>query len=106
MRDRAQVWHDVPYIPDTFVINIGDLMAMWTNDKWTSTLHRVLNPPADVIARRGYTRRQSLAFFHNINHDWLVECIPTCHDPTNPPKHAPVRAWDHLIAKHTSSVKA
>ena len=44
-----------------FVINVGDLMALWTNDRWVSTLHRVVNLPPQ---EGGLERRQSFAFFH------------------------------------------
>jgi isopenicillin N synthase-like dioxygenase len=57
-------WQAVPVVPGAFVVNIGDLMARWTNNRWVSTLHRVVNPPPD---QRGSTRRQSIAFFHQPN---------------------------------------
>ena len=44
-------WLDVPAIPGALVVNIGDLMAEWTNDRWVSTLHRVVNPPRDARPR-------------------------------------------------------
>jgi isopenicillin N synthase-like dioxygenase len=59
-------WRDVPVVPGTFIVNIGDLMARWTNDTWVSTLHRVVNPPLDAGSE---ARRLSLVFFHNPNHD-------------------------------------
>ena len=59
-------WVDVPILPDTLIVNIGDLLARWTNDTWVSTLHRVVNPPAGAGAE---SRRQSLVFFHNPNYD-------------------------------------
>jgi isopenicillin N synthase-like dioxygenase len=59
-------WVDVPILPGTFIVNIGDLMARWTNDTWVSTLHRVVNPPLDTPDD---TRRLSLVFFRNPNHD-------------------------------------
>lgn len=65
-------WSDVPILPDTFIVNIGDLMARWTNDTWVSTLHRVVNPPADAGAA---SRRQSLVFFHNPNWDAPVSSL-------------------------------
>src|SRR5262245_28853243 len=43
---RAGQWIDVPTTPDTFVVNIGDLLMRWTNDRWLSNMHRVVNPPA------------------------------------------------------------
>merc|ERR1740121_1765179 len=70
------VWHDVPYVEDAFVINLGDLMRRWTNDRWSSTLHRVINPPAEQAGAWG--RRLAIAFFHNLNKDARVEVIPSC----------------------------
>lgn len=93
---RSDPWVNVPYMPDAFVVNLGDLMPRWTNDKWVSTLHRVVTTDQNK-------RRQSVAFFHNIDHDHLVECIPTCQSPTNPPKYKPILFWDHLMEKHLAS---
>ncbi|PKU23441.1 isopenicillin N synthase family dioxygenase [Telmatospirillum siberiense] len=89
-------WVDVPAVPDAFVVNIGDLMMQWTNDLWTSTLHRVVNPPVD---RAGDSRRQSLVFFHQPNYDALVECLPGCRSPDRPAKYPPVTSGDHLRSK-------
>lgn len=86
-------WVDVPFMPDTFIVNIGDLMARWTNDAWVSTLHRVVNPPLDAGAE---SRRQSLIFFHNPNYDAPVACIPTCVKPGEAPKYPPTTSGDHL----------
>jgi len=61
-------WQAVPVVPGAFIINIGDLMARWTNDRWVSTVHRVVNPPSDT---GGSTRRQSIAFFHQPNFGML-----------------------------------
>lgn len=61
------VWVDVPAPEGAFVINIGDLMARWTSDRWVSTLHR-------VVARPGQPARQSLAFFHQP--DWDAQIVP------------------------------
>src|SRR5207244_3582768 len=46
VRSPEGAWLDVPIVEGTFVVNLGDLMARWTNDQWVSTLHRVVNPPA------------------------------------------------------------
>ena len=92
-------WIDIPFVEDAFIINIGDLMQRWTNGKWKSTLHRVLLPsPYDVK-----NRRQSMAFFVNINGDTYVETIETCIDDENPVKYKPVRAADYLKMKHLAS---
>jgi isopenicillin N synthase-like dioxygenase len=44
-------WVEVPPHENSFVINIGDLMARWTNDRWVSTVHRVVMPSADSHSR-------------------------------------------------------
>lgn len=93
-------WIPVKAPPNSFIINLGDLMQRWTNDKWVSTLHRVVPPPPDC---EGSTRRQSMAFFHNINPDTLVECIDTCKDENNKSKYPPITAIEWLMTKHYSS---
>ncbi len=96
-----ETWHPMPAIPGTFVVNLGDLMARWTNDKWRSTLHRVVNPPRDA---HGSTRRQSIAFFHQPNWDADIACIPTCLKPGEKPKYGPVQSGPYLASKFQSTV--
>jgi isopenicillin N synthase-like dioxygenase len=74
----AGKWYGVAPVADSFVVNIGDLMQRWTNDRWVSTLHRVVNPAGQTVTNE---RRQSMAFFHNLNGDAVVETIPTCVTP-------------------------
>ncbi|MCD9145112.1 isopenicillin N synthase family dioxygenase [Streptomyces albireticuli] len=88
-------WLDVPVIPGSFVINIGDLMAIWTNDKWVSTVHRVVNPPREAAHRERY----SMPFFHQPNFDAVIECIPTCADPDRPARHEPVLSGEYITEK-------
>jgi isopenicillin N synthase-like dioxygenase len=90
---KAGSWVDVPIVPNCFVVNLGDLMARWTNDYWVSTLHRVVNPPMEAAAM---SRRQSLVFFHNPNYDAVIECIPSCQSPDYPPQYAVTTSGEHL----------
>lgn len=89
-------WHDVKPRADTFIVNLGDMMSQWTNDRWRSTLHRVVNPPLDAGAA---ARRLSVVFFHNPNYDAIIECIPSCMDADHPPKYAPSRFGEHIAQK-------
>ena len=73
---------------DAFVVNIGDLMAMWTNDLYTSTLHRALN-----VAN---TARISIPFFGSPNNASVIETLPTCIDDAHPKKYPPVVAGEHM----------
>jgi isopenicillin N synthase-like dioxygenase len=91
--NQAREWVDVPIVSGCFIVNLGDLMARWTNDYWVSTLHRVVNPP---MAAADLSRRQSLVFFHNPNYDAVVECIPSCQSTTNPPKYSITTSGEHL----------
>ena len=93
---RDGSWIDVSPPSGSFVVNIGDLMMVWTNDRWLSNLHRVVNPPAGDA---GGTRRQSLAFFVQPNFDARIACIPTCLAPGEAPRHDPVTAWEYRHAK-------
>lgn len=81
--------------PGCYVINIGDLMQQWTNDRWVSTVHRVVNPPGDGWK----TRRLSLGFFCHPNYDAMVEALPGTVAPGETAKYAPVRAGDYMNSK-------
>ncbi|MEJ8560097.1 2-oxoglutarate and iron-dependent oxygenase domain-containing protein [Yoonia sp. GPGPB17] len=83
---QGDTWVDVPAPEGAFVINIGDLMARWTADRWVSTLHR-------VVAKPGQPARQSLAFFHQP--DWDAEIVPLDGSDVYPP----VRSGPYLMAK-------
>jgi isopenicillin N synthase-like dioxygenase len=93
-------WVPVPVVPGAFVVNIGDLMAQWTNDQWISTRHRVATPPRDTVSD---TRRMSLVFFHQPNYDALIECLPSCLAPGEEPRYAPITSGDHLTSKFTKT---
>ncbi|NCO85805.1 MAG: isopenicillin N synthase family oxygenase [Rhodobacterales bacterium] len=86
IRDPAGGWVEVPAEAGAFVINIGDLMARWTADRWVSTLHR-------VVARAHQPARQSIAFFHQP--DWEAEIVPLDGSEAYPP----VRSGPYLMAK-------
>ena len=94
-------WAKAPLVKDAFIVNIGDMMARWTNGRWVSTLHRVIQPGP---TKSGARRRQSAAFFHNTSFDAKIECIPTCLKPGEKPKYEPVRAGQYLIKRFTSAV--
>lgn len=98
---RSGDWRDVPYTPGSFVVNLGDLMSRWTNERWVSTLHRVVLPRPEQPG--SLTRRQSMAFFHNINMDANVECIPSCSSAEDPPHFPPIVAGEFLMMKHHAS---
>jgi isopenicillin N synthase-like dioxygenase len=89
-------WLDVTAELDEFIVNIGDMMQRWTNDRWRSNVHRVVNPPAE--ARSG-SRRMSFGYFLHPNYDADIACLPTCQGPGNPPRYAPVRAGDMMRQK-------
>ncbi len=91
--DLAGRWIDVPYRPDAFVINLGDMMQRWTDGRWRSTPHRVVNPPE---AARGAGPRQSLAYFLHPNHDAVIEAIPGCVPAGAHPAHGPILAGDYM----------
>lgn len=83
---QGDQWVDVPAPEGAFVINIGDLMARWTADRWVSTLHR-------VVAIPGQPARQSLAYFHQP--DWDAEIVPL--DGSD--AYAPVGSGPYLMGK-------
>ena len=68
-------WQPVEPTPGALLINLGDLLARWTNDRWASTMHRVVPPRADTGA---LVRRRSAAFFHDGNADAVISTLAPC----------------------------
>jgi isopenicillin N synthase-like dioxygenase len=95
VRMRDGRWIDVATSPSQFVVNIGDLLMRWTNDRWLSNLHRVVNPPLDGPSRA----RLSIAFFNHPNYDALIECLPT----QGAAKHPPVRSGEYRDLKYAKT---
>ena len=85
--------------PGALLVNLGDLTARWTNERWLSTLHRVKPPVVDGRIER----RRSAAFFHDGDLDAVIETIPTCLAPGEEPTYPPITVGEHLTAKLAGS---
>lgn len=96
-------WAPVVAQPGQLVINLGDMMARWTNNRWASTIHRVANPPVADLAR---SRRQSIGYFMHPDYDAPIHCIPTCLRPGEVSRFADTTSGQHIQAKILASHKA
>lgn len=96
VRDRDGDWVAAPALSNTFVVNIGDLMMRWTNDRWTSTPHRVAVPSADL---RHASRRLSITYFVRPNFDAPIACIPSCSSADNPPRYETTTLQDYAVSR-------
>lgn len=88
-------WIEAPPIPGAYIVNLGDMIARWTNDRYRSTMHRVIN--------RSGRERYSIPYFYSGNPDHEVRCIPNCLAAGEVPRYAPVRVQDHLRAMYARS---
>ncbi|KAA1170828.1 isopenicillin N synthase family oxygenase [Marinobacter salinexigens] len=82
-------WINANPIPGTFVVNLGDMIARWTNDRYRSTLHRVVNTSG--------AERYSVPFFYSGNPDHEVVCLPTCLAEGDEPHYPPTTVEAHLM---------
>jgi isopenicillin N synthase-like dioxygenase len=94
VKGAADRWIRAVPIPGTYVINIGNMMARWTNDRFASTLHRVFN--------RTGRERYSVPFFGIPDFDAVVSCLPTCEGPENPAKYRPMHAGEFTVRKFST----
>jgi isopenicillin N synthase-like dioxygenase len=81
-------WADVPFIPGSYAVNSGDMMRRWTNGRLKSTPHRALPP----VGRARY----AIPFFLGPHIDTVIECLPTCRAPDDPPRFPPITYGDYL----------
>ncbi|MEO1679488.1 MAG: 2-oxoglutarate and iron-dependent oxygenase domain-containing protein [Pseudomonadota bacterium] len=84
-------WVAAPPRPDTFIVNVGDLLQRWTNDIFRSTLHRAVN----VSGRR----RFSMPFFSSVNPLQIVEVLPSCVSAERPARYEPVAVGAYIEAR-------
>ena len=82
-------WFAPPVIPGTFLINLGNIMRRWSNDRFLSTPHGVLNESG--------TNRYSIAYFYSPNPNAVIECVPTCVTADNPPRYPPALYRDLVL---------
>jgi isopenicillin N synthase-like dioxygenase len=92
-------WNDVSPADDALLINLGDLTARWTNERWMSTLHRVKPPIVDGTINR----RRSAAYFHDGNADATISAIPSTVEPGSEPLYPPITVSEHIRAKLAGS---
>lgn len=97
-------WMDAPHVEGAFVVNGGDILHRWTNERFLSTPHRVRNVSGQV--------RYAIPFFCDPDHDTVIECLPTCRTDGQPAKYPPIRFGDYALwfatqrYEHLQDVKA
>lgn len=87
------IWADP--MPGCFIVNIGDQMALWTNDIFRSTVPRAINV--------GGRRRYSIPFFYGPNPDTVIETLPGCAGPARAALYDPIRAGDYSRQRNAQS---
>ncbi len=87
---RDGSWLDVAPVPGAFVVNIGDLMARWTHDRWRSTMHRVVN-------RAAGRERFSIAYFFDLDAEAVITPLLSCVPAGEVPRYGPITAGEHLV---------
>ena len=85
--NAADEWVEAPPIPDTFIVNIGDLLEGWTNGRFKATQHRVVNVGKE---------RYSMPLFFAADYHTQVEPLPQFTGPENPARYGTIVAGDHL----------
>ena len=91
VRNRAGDWVDAPPLAGSFIVNIGDLMARWTNDVFVSTPHRVVN--------KSGRERYSIAYFLDPHLDTVIEALPSCVPPGTTPRYPRTTCGDHILGR-------
>ncbi|KAK6503883.1 hypothetical protein TWF481_008884 [Arthrobotrys musiformis] len=86
--NKAGQWVGATPMEGTFVVNVGDMMARWTNDLYLSTIHRAIN--------RTGVRRYSIPFFFGVDYETTIDVLESCISDSRPPKYKPINAGDYI----------
>jgi isopenicillin N synthase-like dioxygenase len=89
IRPQGRGWIKAPRIPHSFVINSGDMLKRWTNDRFLSTRHLAIN-----LTER---QRYSTPFFYTPHIDHPIACLPTCTSADNPPRYPPITYGEYRV---------
>ncbi|QHI98506.1 isopenicillin N synthase family oxygenase [Xylophilus rhododendri] len=81
-------WIDAPALPGSFLVNGGDLMRRWTNDRFLATPHRVTNKSGQ--------ERYAAPFFMDCDYGWVMRCIPSCLPAGAEPSYPPITYAEYL----------
>lgn len=87
IRPAGHDWIEPPPMPESYLINSGDMLKRWTNNRFRSTAHRARN--ASTVDR------YAMPFFYGARDDALIEALPTCVSADNPAKHDPITYGDY-----------
>lgn len=87
VRTREGDWIRPPAIPGTFVMNTGEMLSRYSNDRYIPTPHRVINA--------NNTLRHAVPFFYGPSLDAVIRPVPTCVGPDNPARYEPLLYADH-----------
>ena len=81
-------WVDAPAVEGSFLVNGGDIMRRWVNERFLATPHQVIN--------KSGRERYAIPYFIDCNYDWLMTCPDTCNSGDNPPRYEPFRYGDFM----------
>ncbi len=87
IRPAGHDWIEPPALPQSYLINSGDMLKRWTNHRFRSTAHRVRNASS--------TDRYAMPFFFGARDDAVIEALPTCVSDAHPARHEPITYGDY-----------
>ncbi|MFC5270833.1 isopenicillin N synthase family dioxygenase [Adhaeribacter terreus] len=92
---RDGKWIPITALPEQIVVNVGDMLARLTNNKLKSTIHRVVNPPRELM----HTSRYSIPFFMHPRSEMDLTCLESCIDEQNPKAYPDATAGEYLTER-------
>jgi isopenicillin N synthase-like dioxygenase len=82
-------WLDAPYVEGAFVVNGGDILHRWTNERFLSTPHKVRNISGVI--------RYAIPFFFDPDHNSTIVCLPSCQSAAKPAKYPPITMGEYAV---------